>query len=334
MSNTVTISREAQKLINNNLVWDNHGCMPLRGHDTAFLPELKRYRDAGFNVVSLNAGFDAAPWENTLLVMANFRHWIKQHSDDYLLIETVDDIKRATRESRLGIFFDLEGGCALADQLSMVELYYDLGVRWMLIAYNQNNSLGGGCQDEDSGLTDFGRQVMDEMARVGMVTCCSHTGYRTVMEVMEYASNPVIFSHSNPRSLWEHKRNIPDDAIEACARTDGVICINGIGMFLGENDTRTETITRHIDHVVQKVGADHVGIGLDYVFDMEELDEYVKQHPEMFPPEGGYTEGVQFVQPEQTPEMVDAMLALGYSDTDIVNILGGNLLRVAEQVWK
>ena len=71
----------------------------------------------------------------------------------------------------------------------MVELYRDLGVRWMLIAYNQNNSLGGGCQDDDQGLTDFGRRVLDEMARVGMVTCCSHTGFRTTMEVMERSVN-------------------------------------------------------------------------------------------------------------------------------------------------
>ena len=327
-------SAAAQHILADNLAWDNHGCMPLRGNDTEFLPQLARYRDSGFNVVSLNVGFDAVPWENTLLVMAAFRGWIKQHPDDYLLIETTGDIERAVTEGKLGVFFDLEGGSVLADQLSMVQMYYDLGARWMLIAYNQNNSLGGGCQDDDQGLTAFGREVLNEMARVGMVACCSHTGYRTTMDVMEYSSNPVIFSHSNPLALREHKRNITDDAIRACAATGGVVCLNGVGIFLGENDSRSETIARHIDYVVEQAGIDHVGIGLDYVFDMEELIEYVRQNPDTFPPEGGYAEGVKFVEPEQAPEIVDALLGLGYRSEDIAKILGGNLLRVARVVWK
>lgn len=328
------ISTAAKHILAGTLAWDNHGCMPLRAGDTEFLPQLARYRDAGFNVVSLNAGFDAVPWENTLLVLATFRNWIKQHNEDYLLIETTGDIERAFREEKLGVFFDLEGGCVLNDQLDMVEMYYDLGARWMLIAYNQNNSLGGGCQDDDQGLTAFGREVLDEMARVGMVACCSHTGYRTTMDVMEYSSKPVIFSHSNPLGLWEHKRNITDDAIRACAATGGVVCLNGVGIFLGENDASSETIARHIDYVAEKAGIDHVGIGLDYVFDMEELNEYLRQNPDTFPPEGGYAEGVKFVEPEQAPEIVDALLGLGYQSEDIAKILGGNLLRVARDVWK
>lgn len=328
------ISTAAKHILAGTLAWDNHGCMPLRAGDTEFLPQLARYRDAGFNVVSLNAGFDAVPWENTLLVLATFRNWIKQHNEDYLLIETTGDIERAFREEKLGVFFDLEGGCVLNDQLDMVEMYYDLGARWMLIAYNQNNSLGGGCQDDDKGLTAFGREVLDEMARVGMVACCSHTGYRTTMDVMEYSSKPVIFSHSNPLGLWEHKRNITDDAIRACAATGGVVCLNGVGIFLGENDASSETIARHIDYVAEKAGIDHVGIGLDYVFDMEELNEYLRQNPDTFPPDGGYAEGVKFVEPEQAPEIVDALLDLGYRGEDIAKILGGNLLRVARDVWK
>ena len=328
------INTAAKHILAGTLAWDNHGCMPLRAGDTEFLPQLARYRDAGFNVVSLNAGFDAVPWENTLLVLATFRNWIKQHNEDYLLIETTGDIERAFREEKLGVFFDLEGGCVLNDQLDMVEMYYDLGARWMLIAYNQNNSLGGGCQDDDQGLTAFGREVLDEMARVGMVACCSHTGYRTTMDVMEYSSKPVIFSHSNPLGLWEHKRNITDDAIRACAATGGVVCLNGVGIFLGENDASSETIARHIDYVAEKAGIDHVGIGLDYVFDMEELNEYLRQNPDTFPPEGGYADGVKFVEPEQAPEIVDALLGLGYQDKDIAKILGGNLLRVARAVWK
>jgi membrane dipeptidase len=327
-------SAHAATVLRNALVWDDHGCMPLRPDDTSFLPQLARYARAGVNVVSLNVGFDAVPWENTVRMLAQFRHWVRQHADDFVLIQSVDDVLRAKAEGKLGVTFDIEGGCALADQLSMVELYYELGVRWMLVAYNRNNALGGGCQDDDRGLTTFGRQVLDEMARVGMVLCCSHTGHRTTMEAMGYSTNPVIFSHSNPLGVWPHKRNIADDVIKACAATDGVIALNGIGPFLGANDTRSETLVRHIDYVANLVGARHVGLGFDYVFDRAELDEYLANHPDIFPPSDGYAAGIGMVEPEQVPEVVELLLQKGYADEDVSAILGGNHLRVARRVWK
>ena len=331
---SAAISPRAAALLRDALVWDDHGCMPLRPDDATFLPQLARYARSGANVVSLNVGFDAVPWENTVRMLAHFRHWVRQHSDEYVLIDSVDDVLRAKAEGKLGVTFDIEGGCSLAEQLSMVELYYDLGVRWMLMAYNRNNALGGGCQDDDQGLTAFGRQVIDEMARVGMIVDCTHTGWRTTMDVMRYSKNPVIFSHSNPIGVWRHKRNIQDDVIKACAATDGVVAINGIGSFLGPNDTRTETLVRHIDYVANLVGARHVGLGFDYVFDRAELDEYLANHPEMFPASEGYGAGINMVEPEQLPEAVEQLLQLGYSDDDLRAILGGNHLRVARRVWK
>lgn len=317
-----------------SLVWDNHGCMPLRADDVEFLPQLERYRKSGFDVVSLNVGFDTVPWENTRLLIAHFRQWLQAHSDRYLLIGSVSDIEAARRSNRLGICFDIEGGCALNETLGMVEFYYELGVRWMLMAYNKTNSLGGGCQDNDPGLTRFGREVLDEMTRVGMVACCSHTGFKTTMDVMDYSSNPVIFSHSNPFGAWEHPRNIRDEAIKACAESGGVVGINGIGIFLGNNDATTEAIVRHIDYVVQLVGSEHVGIGLDYVFDQQEVGQFVKDNPKTFPPELGYAEGINMVEPEQMPGITDALLNLGYVENDVRLILGENHLRIAKQVWK
>lgn len=316
------------------MVWDNHGCMPLRPGDESFLPQLERYRRAGVNAVTLNVGFDAVPWQTCFEMLASFRRWIGARPEEYLLVESVADMETARASGRLGVLFDIEGGAALHDQLALVQMYYDLGVRWMLIAYNQNNSLGGGCQDKDCGLTAFGREVLDEMARVGMIACCSHTGFRTTMEVIERAINPVIFSHSNPLGVWRHKRNVSDEAIRACARTGGVVGINGIGIFLGRNDASTETFVRHIEYVVNLVGPEHVGLGLDYVFDTRELDDAVRANPEVFPAAEGYVAGVRMVEPERIPEVVDALLGLGYSDASIRMLLGENLLRVTRQVWK
>jgi membrane dipeptidase len=327
------ISQPVAELFARNLVWDNHSCMPLRPTDETFLPQLTRFRDAGVDVVSLNAGFDTVPWENTVAMLAQFRRWVRERPTEYVLVEGVADIDRARSEGKLAVTFDIEGGCALNNQLSMVELYYELGVRWMLIAYNRNNSLGGGCNDEDTGLTPFGRNVLKEMQRVGMVACCSHTGYRTTMEVMEHAERPVIFSHSNPLGVWRHYRNIRDEAIKACAATGGVIGINGIGLFLGENDARTETIVRHIDYVVNLVGPAHVAIALDYVFDPQELLDYMRMHPEVFGPKEDAA-GPQFVAPEQIPEIAEQLFRMGYSSDALRGILGGNHLRVAREVWR
>ena len=204
------------------VVWDNHACMPLRADD-AFLPQLERCRQSGLTVVTLNIGFDLTSFEQNLRVLAHFRHFVQQHPEKYLLVHSLADVQEAKRGGRLGVCFNLEGTRALGDQLSMVELFHSLGVKWMLMAYNRNNSVGGGCQDNDSGLTLFGRQVLDEMTRVGMLPCCSHTGWRTAMQVMEHVGGPVIFSHSNSHAVHAHPRNIPDELIKACAATGGVI---------------------------------------------------------------------------------------------------------------
>ena len=326
----------AKSLIATNLVWDNHGCMPLRPLDEAFLPQLELYRSSGVDVAMINIGFGEQGIEDHIRMIAHFRRWISARKDRYHLIESVEDIAYARATGRLAVGFDMEGANGIGDQISLISTFYDLGVRWMLMAYNRNNLVGGGCQDEDGGLTAFGYQVIDEMARVGMVACCTHTGYRTARDVMAYSGNPVIFSHSNPRAVWDHPRNVPDDLISACAATGGVVCVNGIGIFLGNNDNSTETYFRHMDHVVQLVGAGHVGIGLDYVFDMQELGDAIDQMKDTFPSGLGYEvgAGLKCVSPAQIEDLVELQIKAGYVEDDIVRILGANLMRVAKSVWK
>ncbi|MBK9967475.1 MAG: MFS transporter, partial [Holophagales bacterium] len=244
-------TRNASALLRDGLVWDNHGCMPVgRPHDTSFLPQLRRYRSAGVDAVMLNVGFGDMGVEEHLRTLADMRHWLKARPDEYVLIGTADDVERARATGRLAVGFDIEGANAIADQPSLIETYYDLGVRWMLLAYNRNNRVGGGCQDEDTGLTAYGREVIAEMERVGMQVCCSHTGYRTVRDVFEVVTKPVIFSHSNARAVHAHPRNVPDDLIRACAATGGVVGLNGLSVFLGPGEDLVETFVRHVEHVV------------------------------------------------------------------------------------
>ena len=325
---------KARDLLARTLVWDNHACMPLRPDDAAFLPQLERHRAAGTDVVMLNVGFGEESIEAHIRMLAAFRDWIARHADRYRLIETLADIDAARVNGQLAIGFDIEGANAIGDQLSLVRLYYELGVRWMLIAYNHSNRAGGGCQDSDTGLTDFGRAMLAEMAEVGMIACCSHTGYRTAREAIDASPTPVIFSHSNPRALHDHPRNIPDDLIRACAERGGVVGVNGIGIFLGRNDASVPTFVRHVEYVAELVGIEHVGLGLDYVFDQGEMNAFFESSATMFPPALGYVPGMQMLPPEHIPLLTDELLARGFSEADMSAVLGGNWMRIARQVWR
>ncbi len=328
---------KAGELIASALVWENHACMPLRP-ETDYLPQLERVRRAGFDIVSLNVGFDLTDVATNIRVLAEFRAWVRRHPAQYMLVGTSEDVREAKRQGLLGICFDLEGLASIEGQLSLIDLYYDLGVRWALMAYNKSNALAGGCQDEDEGLTLLGRAALARMEEVGMVPCCSHVGWRTAGEILDLASGPVLFSHSNAHAVFAHPRNIPDALIRACAASGGVVGVNGISRFIGTVgdgfDNSTEALFRHLDHIVQLVGPEHAGLGLDFVFDTDELLAYYRARPDLFPPEKGYSRPTPMVEPERLPAIVMAMLSHGYDDAAILAVLGGNLLRVAEARWR
>src|SRR5256885_1738420 len=120
--------------------------MPLRA-DATFLPRLERYRNAGASVISINVGFAEMSWSEHLRVLSFMRQWIALRPHTYSLVSTTDDIGRCKSEGKLGIVFDIEGMYPVQDDLNLVQTFYELGVRWMLIAYNRNNAAGGGCLD-------------------------------------------------------------------------------------------------------------------------------------------------------------------------------------------
>jgi membrane dipeptidase len=330
------LSPRAKSLLEGSIVWDNHSCMPLRA-DESFLPQLERFRKVGVNVVSLNVGFAEMPWEEHIRVLSFMRHWIAKHPAAYRLVHSVEDIQRAKAEGKLGVFFDVEGMCPVQDQPWLVQTFYELGVRWMLIAYNKANKAGAGCMDEkDGGLTPLGRQVIDEMERVGMLLCVTHTGARTAADALDYARNPVIFSHSNPLGVTQHPRNISDDLMRKCAAKGGVIGTNGIGKFLGaEQHNIVEQVLKHLRYAIDVVGPAHVGLGMDYVFDQEELKEFYRKNPGLFPPGlSNASSGLAMVAPEAMTPIVEGLARTNLSDDEIRGILGGNWMRVAKQVWK
>ena len=144
------------------LVWDNHACLPLRA-DASFLPQLERYRNAGATVVSINVGYADISWAEHLHVLSFMRQWISQRPDTYRLVSTAEDVRICKQEGRLGVVFDVEGMRPVEEHVARVQTLYELGVRWMLIAYNRSNAAGGGCLEPDAGLTAVGRAIIDEM---------------------------------------------------------------------------------------------------------------------------------------------------------------------------
>ena len=323
-----------QQLYRQSLVWDAHaGVFPGPQVDLNLLDEWPL---AGANYLSLNVGFDVMDWQDTLATLAAYRRWVLENDDRFVLVNDKRDIERALRNGRFALSFDIEGMNALNDDINMVGVYHALGVRQMLFAYNLNNAAAGGCHDDDCGLTDFGAQVVHEMNRVGMLVDCSHAGHQTTLDIMQESSGPVVFTHSNPRALWDHQRNISDQQIRACAATGGVIGLNGMGIFLGDNDVSIATMLRHVRHVCELVGSEHIGIGFDYSPDVDvDIGVILRSRPDYWPAGQQYdTRGIKHAGPAQLPELIEALADSGFDDTAIRGFLGENFLRVASSAWQ
>src|SRR5579863_6201423 len=180
--------------------------------------EMEARQKTGYSFVSLTMSVDdeASP-ASVFSRLAKIRHTLSSRPEDFVLIDTVEDIRAAKKTNKLGLGFHFQGTEAVGRDLANVGAYYKLGVRWMLMAYNFQNNVGTGCieaQNNDLGLSAFGKDLIREMNRVGMIVDCSHSGYRTTMDAMATSTRPCIFSHSNPRALYDHPRNIRDDQIK------------------------------------------------------------------------------------------------------------------------
>ena len=152
--------------------------------------------------------------------------------------------------------------------------------------------------------------------------------------MLAHSSAPVVFSHHGVSALRSHLRNIDDEVIRGCAGRGGVVGITGGGFYLG-GPPSAELMFRHIDHVVQLVGPNHVGLGIDYMVDIADQIAFMNAHPHLFPGrEGGAWDPVTFTSPMVIGPMVDLMLEAGYGEAAILAVLGGNWLRICEEVWK
>jgi membrane dipeptidase len=306
---------------------------------------LARYKRAGYTFVSLTLQDWPPTFDGMQLCIERFKKMAQPASDWLVFGSSLAEIDRGRREGKLVLGLNSQETRPIEEDLSRIEALHALGVRHMLLAYNVRNLVADGCAEvADAGLSNFGRQVVREMNRVGMILDCTHTGRRSSLEAIELCERPPIFSHSNAYSVCAHIRNIRDEQIRACAARGGVIGVVGVGAFLGDVEARSESLFRHIDYIASLVGPQHVGLGTDYVdiFPIKEhaprWEEHTHGNDKTWPdPANGWPDptGTQIplgdsrcFRPEQLAELVEIMIDHGYPTDAIRGILGSNFRRV------
>jgi len=186
-------------------------------------------------------------------------------------VTKVEDFYQAKKENKLGILLAFQSTMPIEFNIDLIELYQRMGIRMILVAYNTKNFFGDGCAERtDCELSNFGIKAIKEMNRVGITIDCSHTGYKTAMEVIEYSDKPVIFSHANSKVVCDNPRNITDEQAIAVAKKGGVVGVNITPYFITKKEWPTmDDFIKHIDHYVEVIGIDHIGLGLDHYHKQE-----------------------------------------------------------------
>src|SRR3989454_3977721 len=289
------------------------------------------------------------------------REAARTHPNDLRLATTAADVRKAAADHKIAALMGMEGGHMIDDDLRLLRLYAALGVRYLTLTHFKNNNWADSSTDKPAhnGLTAFGRDVVRELNRLGVMVDISHVADKTFYDALAVTTAPVIASHSSCRVIANHPRNMTDEMLRAVAKNGGVVMINYHAGFLSEefrsasakesgnivvkmdamskkcggNEACTtmegeridheammsgelpkvswEKIIEHIDHAVKIAGADHVGLGSDF---------------------DGATMPLGMEDASKLPKITDALLKKGYSEADVQKILGGNILRVMEQV--
>lgn len=294
-----------------------------------------RYIQSGINYLGLAIAGEFTSLETSVRYISQHRARIQNLSHKLMIVDKAQDILTAKQQNKLAISFWLQGSNPLANDIHMIETYYKLGVRYILLAYNSRNAIGDGIVEQvDTGLSQFGLQVIAEMNRVGMLIDLSHGSIKTSLQAIEVSKDPVIFSHSNAYNIAPHIRNLRDEQIIAIANKDGVIGINGASLLLGAEKSTPKKFVDHIDYITNLVGSvHHIALGLDLIYFHEILESfYQKALPTIYPK--GYLGAMDSLQPEKIDEIIEELFLRGYSEANIQNMLGGNFLRVVAQVWK
>jgi membrane dipeptidase len=330
--------------------------------------DIPRMREGGLDALFFSiwvpsdvTGVKAVNTANALI--ASVHKAVAAHPNDLVLATTAAEVRRAASERKIAALMGMEGGHMINDDLGQLRKYAALGVRYLTLTHFKNNNWADSSTDKPAhnGLTPFGKDVVRELNKLGMMVDISHVADKTFYDALAITKAPVIASHSSCRAIAHHPRNMTDDMLRALAKNGGVVMINYEVSFLSEEyrvasekasggvveqlaalskkcggdeacstlesarinteamnsgalpKVSWEKIIEHIDHAVKVAGVDHVGLGSDF---------------------DGATMPIGMEDASKLPKITDALLKKGYSDADVEKILGGNILRVMEQVEK
>jgi membrane dipeptidase len=277
-------------------------------------------------------------FQDTVGNIAEMKKQIRDYSDILTLVRTTEDVRRAKAEGKTGIIMGFQNAHAFEDNLGYIEAFADMGVRVVQLCYNTQNLVGTGCYERDGGLSGFGREVINEMNRVGIMVDLSHVGGNTSREAILESKKPVCYSHCLPSGLKEHPRNKSDEELRFIADHGGFIGVTMFPPFLKRGiEATVDDYVEAMDYIINLVGEDCVGYGTDFTqgydkgfFDWITHDKgrhrRLTNFGTILNPEGIRTIG-------ETPNLTAAMEKAGWSEGKIRKVLGENWLRVFADVW-
>ena len=302
-------------------------------------PDVFKALRAG-GITATNA--TCAVWEgarDTLNNIAQWLSWFDRHGDLIMPVRKTADIEAAKKSGRTGIILGFQNGSPIEDRLDYLALYKQLGVGVIQLTYNTQNLIGSGCYEtRDSGLSDFGRDVVAEMNRIGIAVDLSHVGPKTTDDAIECSREPVVFSHVLPADLKKHQRNKETRQMKAVVDRGGLVGTTMFPPFLPKGTASTvDDYAEIIDWMVDKLGEDHVAYGTDFTqgFD-DKFFEWItrdKGYGRWLTKFGEVKNPKGIERIEETPNLTAALEKRGFPSARIEKVMGRNWIAYLKRVW-
>lgn len=301
---------------------------------------FRQWRDGGVTAVQVTV----TTWESARPTLDTISRWYRvfREYEEYVVLATCgEDVRIAKANNKTAVILGMQNTSSFEDDLGLVEVFHRLGIRVAQATYNLQNFVGASCYDPvDAGLTRFGRFVLAEMNRVGMVMDTSHVGDRTTLDCIEHSSRPVVVTHANPSFFFEHKRNKSNDVLRAISSNGGII---GLATYpaLCPSGTTLRTFCEMVARTVDLMGIEHVGMGSDCAMGWTTEDAmtinmwhwshqpdygaHTKQHPGWSPMPDWWPSAAGY------PNITAGLLDQGFSKEETAAIMGRNWLRIFDQ---
>ncbi|KAJ5888981.1 hypothetical protein N7495_009022 [Penicillium taxi] len=300
---------------------------------------FEAWHKGGITGVSCTCGI----WEGFRDSIANvvqWKKWFEEHSDLIVQAHNVRDIRQAKKDGKTAVLLSWQNTAGIEDKLDYLRVFRDLGVRKMQLTYNTQNYSGAGYTEiRDSGLTGFGREVVDEMGRLGIVVDLSHVGPQTSEDVIEYASKPPCFSHVLPAGLLEHTRNKSDHLIRRIGEKGGFVGLSQFGPHMAKgNESTIDDYVAAVDYVIGLIGEDLVGIGSDASEGHGRPSDFMawcnkdKGYARRLTPWGSQKVVKPLGPLSERAELSKAMARAGWSEAKMRKVLGENWLNYLERI--